>query len=92
MFSPCAVVHILTSVSYQHRLAHRASPFPCQGRLATDVPKVHSRINSPQGGQVHYTDAAAGHQMTVGGFYLQIIMAKFRQSLLKLTGALNAGA
>jgi len=30
--------------------------------------RVHSRAkwNSPQGWQVHYTDAAAGHQMTGG--------------------------
>jgi len=31
--------------------------------------RVHSRAkwNSPRDGQVHYTDATAGHQLTAGG-------------------------
>jgi len=28
------------------------------------------KLNSPHGGQVHYADAAEGHQMTSGGLWL----------------------
>ena len=48
-----------------HRPARCPSPFLCQHGLACRPEK-----NSPQGGQVHYTVGAAGHQLTAGDLEL----------------------
>jgi len=54
-----------------HHADRAASPFLCQNGLVCRQEAGESilmqKYNSMQGGQVHYTDAAAGHQITVCG-------------------------
>ena len=61
-----------------------------------DRPQVGESIpmqkwNSPQGRQVHYTDAAAGHQMTAGGLQLTWFLPPHNYNLHTYTGSVIHG-
>jgi len=65
------------SVLCQHRLrasraGHRPEGWPANmdKRMQAGESISVQKLNSPHGGQVHYTDAAGGHQMTSGGLWL----------------------
>ena len=58
------------------------SPVEWTRPLAGECTPVQ-KWNSPQGGQVHYTDAAAGHQMTAGGLQLCSLSSIFEIFFLR---------
>jgi len=57
----------------------------CPRRQVNSCAAMH-KWNSLQGGQVHYTDAAVGHQMTVGGLQLSSLLSS-RGSTMRASNA-----